>query len=83
VSGVRELVRLVNISSQNCLELLLFFIEMYFKILVSSLPLLRSKLLLTPSTLLSVLLTVKVFEKSIRLLDTTQDSINKTVTPQS
>ena len=75
--------RLVNISSQNCLELLLFFIEMYFKILVSSLPLLRSKLLLTPSTLLSVLLTVKVFEKSIRLLDTTQDSINKTVTPQS
>jgi hypothetical protein len=83
VSGVREVVRLVNISSQNCLELLLFFIEMYFKILVSSLPLLRSKLLLTPSTLLSVLLTVKVFEKSIRLLDTTQDSINKTVTPQS
>ena len=83
MSGVRELVRLVNISSQNCLELLLFFIEMYFKILVSSLPLLRSKLLLTPSTLLSVLLTVKVFEKSIRLLDTTQDSINKTVTPQS
>jgi len=61
----------------------LIFIQIYFEVLVSRLPLLHSKLFLAPSTLPSVLLAAKLFEKSIQHLDTTQGSTNKTTTPQT